>query len=122
MSSRKSAIDGHLVRPILRTARPLESLCGRGLLEAATLSFASADFAAFVRESATAERLDAWESSDGDTAWQMMRIPLATGITALSVILSSSHLEFAATALVPTISRLSLPTVAKLLTGSTSSG
>ncbi len=115
------AIDGH-TSPDFANRSTLEALCGRGLLEAATLTFARADFATFVRESATAEHLDAWESADGDTAWQMMRIPLATGITALSVILSSSHLEFAATGvLVPTIAAV-LPTAAKLLTGSTSSG
>jgi hypothetical protein len=114
------AIDGH-TSPHFANRSTLEALCGRGLLDAATLSFVSDDFARFVRTSQTAEQLDAWESSDGDTAWQMMRIPLATGITALSLILSSSHLEFAATGvLVPTIAAV-LPTVAKLLTGSTSS-
>jgi hypothetical protein len=117
------AIDGH-ASPHPATKPVLEQLCGRGLLCAATLAIVDPNFADFVRRSASAADLDAWEESDGGTPWQMLRVPLTTGVAALVAILgtnNASPLEFAATgAVVPAIAA-ALPAVLRVLTSARSS-
>jgi hypothetical protein len=115
------AIDGH-PSPHPAVAPVLEQLCARGLLDATTLAIVSEPFADFVRSAASQPEFDVWAETDAEeTPWTLLRAPLTTGVTALLVILNSSHLEFAATgALVPTIAA-ALPAVLKLLTAPPSS-
>ena len=113
------AIDGHPA-PHPANTPVLEHLCSRGLLDPSTLAIASNDFADFVRRTMSTADLEAWENTDGGTAWGMLRVPLLTGITALLAILGNSHIELAATgALVPSIAA-ALPPVLKILMGSSS--
>jgi hypothetical protein len=97
------AIDGYAsphpaIEPIL------EQLAGRGLLRANTLTFADEHLAIFVRRTVTSTDLDRWQAIDGGTAWSMVRVPLATAITAALAILSNLHLDVLATgAVIPAV-------------------
>src|SRR6202012_4601122 len=93
-------------------------LCERGLVHPETMTLASPELADFVRASKTNADLAAWQDADGGTAWNMVRVPLATGITALLVLLTNNNPELAATgALVPAIAA-ALPAILKVLTPS----
>lgn len=87
----------------------LERLCARGLISCETLTLASDEFAAFIRQSSSIAELQAWEDTEGGSGWTLLRVPLATGVAALIAALSASRPELGATGAVP-------PTVAAVIT------
>lgn len=108
------AFDGN-ASPHPTNTKVLEQLCVRGLVHPETLTIVGDDFADFIRANAN---IEAWQESEGRTAWNMIRVPLATSIAALLVILGNNNLELAATgALIPTIAA-ALPAVLSILSPS----
>lgn len=88
------AIDGH-ASPHPSNASVLRHLAARGLVDDVTLTISDPAFSRYLEHAVRPQQMQAWQESETEVAWDVIRLPLVTCVALVLWLVYISHPELA---------------------------